>query len=159
MYPWKYFEGQLFYHLLPLLRTQVVYYKTAQWGFHIKHRKNCECCPCHPLFKGKLWMLRLLFSIVRNVISVSQVTSLLDWSLRVFSNFNCHCHCLFWKCHDSSSVWSNVSGYKSMGKVLWGCLLNVFDIFFFLDRWCLLITLIKCPKGHRSLWSLFQDLI
>ena len=38
-------------------------------------------------------MLRLLFSIVRNVISVSKFTSLLDCSLRVF--FNCHCLCLF----------------------------------------------------------------
>ena len=43
-------------------------------------------------------MLILLFSIVRNVISVSsvksQVTSVLDWSLRVVSKCHCLCLCL-----------------------------------------------------------------
>ena len=38
-----------------------------------KHRKNCECCPFHFLFKGhyEVWIMRLLFSVARNVISVS----------------------------------------------------------------------------------------
>ena len=90
------------------------------WISPHKHRKNCECCPCHSLFKCKLWMLRLLLSIVRNVISVSKVTSCSDWSLRVFSN--CNCHCLFWKCHVSSPVWSNVSKVTS----LWDSSLRVF---------------------------------
>ena len=70
--------------------------------------------------QGTLWMLRLLFSIVINVISVSKVTSLEDWSLRVFSkchcHCHCHCHCLFWSGHVSSSLWSNVSKVTS----LWG---------------------------------------
>ena len=43
--------------------------------------------------QGSLWMLRLLFSIAKNVISFSKVTSLYDCSLRVF--FNSHCLCLF----------------------------------------------------------------
>ena len=34
----------------------------------VKHHKDCECPPCHSLFKGPLWMMRLLSSIVRNVI-------------------------------------------------------------------------------------------
>ena len=35
----------------------------------------------------------------------------------------------------------------------------VFVIVFLLDRSCLLITLVKCLKGHRSLGSLFEALL
>ena len=87
-------------------------------------------------------MLRLLFSIVRNVISVSKLTSLWDCSLGVF--FNCH--------------------YGIIGSIPCGCItiVTVFDFFivfvivFLLVRSCLLITLIKCLNGHRSLESLFR---
>ena len=71
-------------------------------------------------------MLRLLFSIVINVIIVFKVTSLSDWSLRVFSNYHCHCHCLFWSCHVSSSVWSNGSKATGLWDSFLGCSLNVF---------------------------------
>ena len=56
----------------------------------------------------ELTELILLFSIVRNEISVSsvksQVTSLLDCSLRVFSECHGHCHSLYWSGHVSSSI-------------------------------------------------------
>ena len=38
---------------------------------NMKHRKNCECCPRHSLFKGH----NVIVNIVRNVISVSSVKS------------------------------------------------------------------------------------
>ena len=60
-----------------------------------KHHKNRECCPRHSLFKGH----NVNVNIVRHVISVSslksQVTSLLDCSLRVLSKCHVHCHSLF----------------------------------------------------------------
>ena len=66
--------------------------------------------------EGTQWMLKLLFSIVRNVISVSKVTSLEDRSFRVFSKCIRHCLCLclclclfYWSGHVSSSPLSNGS--------------------------------------------------
>ena len=81
----------------------------------------------------------------------------------------CLCHCLFFgqvmSPHHSDQMFkmSQVSGIA-----LWRCSLNVcvfvivfvfvfvfvFVIVFFLVRSCLLITLIKCLKGHKSLGSL-----
>ena len=84
--------------------------------------------------QGSLWMMRLLFSIARNVISVSHATNLEDKIIHS------------------------------------GCFLNVIVLIVFIVltvpqknpkksnfsvRSCLLITLIKCLKGHRSLRSLF----
>ena len=134
-------------------------------------------------------MLRLLFSIVRNVISVSKVTSLSDWSLRVFSKCLCHCICL---CHclclfHCTSVGQVVSPHHSdqMSKrsqvssvALSGSSLNVFVIvivivivivfvivivlviLFLLVRSCFLISLIKCLKSLRVLYdSVFQQCV
>ena len=96
-----------------------------------KNCKNCECCPYNSLFKGHvLWILNLLFSIVKNVISVSKVTNLYF--------------------------------------VLWGCssMVIVFVFFIFILFVCvivffvgLLISLIKCLKGHKSLGSLFEGVL
>ena len=63
--------------------------------------------------------MRLLFSSVRNLMSIIMFTGLLDWS--------------------------------------WGCSLNVFVFVtvFLLVRSSLLITLIKCLKGHKSLMVLY----
>ena len=103
--------------------------------------------------QGSLWMLSLLYSIVRNVISVSKVTSLQDFSLRMF--FNCHCVCLFHciclcHCLFVGQVMSpHHSDQKSQfSKFRCRCLV------FLLVRSCLLISRIKCLKGHKSLGSL-----
>ena len=81
----------------------------------IKHRKNCECCPCHSLFKGhnvnvnivvlncqkcNLCLkcqfsghksLGLLFVGVIVIVNFGQVRSSL-----IVSKCHCHCHC---HCH------------------------------------------------------------
>ena len=54
--------------------------------------------------QGSLWLFRVLFSIVRNVISVSKVTMSLSLSLSL-SLLLSFC----WSGHVSSSFWSNVS--------------------------------------------------
>merc|ERR1711956_129384 len=103
---------------------------------------------------------------------------------KVFSKCICLCHCLclcICLCHylffgqvmsphhsDQMSQRSQVSRVA-----LWRCSLNVFVfvivivfvfvfvfvIVFFLVRSCLLITLIKCLKGHKSLGSLFGGVL
>ena len=42
----------------------------SQLGLNYKQRKNCKCCPMSLFIEMSLWILRLLFSIVRNVTSV-----------------------------------------------------------------------------------------
>ena len=145
-------------------------------------------------------MLILLFSIVRNEISVSsvksQITSLLDCSLRVFSKCLCLCHCIclghclfvgqVMAAHHSDQM-SQRSQVSS--TALWGCSLNVFvfllvrSCLLIRDFWplrrvlqischvivivfvivivillfksCLVIALITCLKGHKSLRVLY----
>ena len=70
------------------------------------------------------------FSILLSVCQISQVSRI---SLRVLSKciYLCHCLCLFiYLCHCP-----------------------------FLFRSCLLITLIKCLKGHKALRSLFEGVL
>ena len=72
--------------------------------------------------QGSLWMLRLLLSIVKNVINVSKVTSLWDCSLRVFFICQSFSFALYlslsfsfcWSGHVSSFLWSNVSKVISL---------------------------------------------
>ena len=114
--------------------------------------------------------LILLFPIVRNVSSVSsvkfQVTSLEDGSFRVFSKCLCLCLCLC-LCQVMSPHHSDQMSQRSKvsGVAIWGCSPNVivivivfvfvFVIVFLFVRSCLLITLITCLKGHKSLRMLF----
>ena len=108
--------------------------------------------------------------------NVSKVISLWDHILRVFSKCLCHCHCL---CH-CLLVGQVISPYHShqitqrslvSGITLWGCFLNVFAIVFvfvivivfvivfLLVKSCLLITLIKCLRGPKSLGLLFEGVL
>ena len=59
--------------------------------------KNCECFPLSVFIEGSLWILKLLFSIVTNVIRVSKVTSSLFWMSLSLS--------FYWSDHVSSSLW------------------------------------------------------
>ena len=62
-----------------------------------KHHNNCKCCPLSLFFEGLVTMnVEIDVLIVRNIISVSKVTRLLDRSLIVFFKCLCHCCCL---CH------------------------------------------------------------
>ena len=62
-----------------------------------KHHNNCKCCPLSLFFEGLVTMnVEIDVLIVRNVISVSKVTRVLDRSLIVFFKCLCHCCCL---CH------------------------------------------------------------
>ena len=63
----------------------------------LKCHKNCECFPLSVFIEGSLWILKLLFSIVRNVIRVSKVTSSLFWMSLSLS--------FCWSDHVSSSLW------------------------------------------------------
>ena len=84
----------------------------------LKHRKNCQCCPMSLFIEGSLWMLRLLISIVWNVIR-SQGSQ----ASRVFCKCLCICLCLR----------------------LYLCI--VFYIVFLLARWYLIVTLINGHKS------------
>ena len=81
----------------------------------------------------------------------------------------CICHCIFvghvMSCHHSDQM----SQRSQVSRIaLWRCSLNafvfvivfvfvfVFVSVFLLVRLCLLITLIKCVKGHKSLGSLLE---
>ena len=68
--------------------------------------------------------------------NVSKVTSLWNRSLKVLFKCNCLCHCL------------------CLCLCLCLCICNIYCLF--LVRWGLLITLIKCLKGHKSLGLLFE---
>ena len=117
-------------------------------------------------------MLILLFPIVNNVIKVSRE----DCSLSVFFK----CLCLFFFVFVVVFVFLLVSQVMSphhsdqmsqrskvSGVAIWGCSPNVFIIVivfvfvfvivivFLFVRSCLLITLITCLKGHKSLRVLF----
>ena len=112
--------------------------------------------------------------------NVSKVTSLKDRSLKVLSKCICLCHCLclcICLCHClfvgqvMSPHYSDQMSQKSQVSlvVIWGSSLNVFVIVFvivivivfvfvivfLLVRSCLLITLITCLKGHKSLRVLY----
>ena len=67
--------------------------------FDFKHRKNCECCPVSLLIVRQKDCYKIRFSIVRIVISVSNVTSLWDCLCHCLCNCLClcicHCHCIF----------------------------------------------------------------
>ena len=72
-------------------------------------------------------------------------------SVIVIIILSCLCLCLYVDqimSHYHSDQRSQVSG-----AALWGCSLNVFV--FLLVRLCLLITLITCLKGHKSLRVLY----
>ena len=125
---------------------------------------------CHIFYTGNKDCHEFRFSIVRIVINVSNATSIWDCL--------CYCPCHFFvflfvfvivlllvmsRHHsDQMSQGSQVSRVS-----LWTCSLNVFVIVivfvfvfvFFLIRLCILITLIKCLKGHKSLGSLFAGVL
>ena len=111
--------------------------------------------------------------------NVSNVTSLKDCFLRVFSTWICHCHCLcICICHClslgqfiSPHQSDQISQKSQVSKdAPWRCSLNVYVFFivvvfffvfvfviaFFWARSSLFITLIKWLKGHKSLGSLFE---
>ena len=113
--------------------------------------------------QGSRWVLRLLFSIVGNVISVSKVTSLWNCSLRLF--FSCHCLCLYLclfncicLCHCifvGQVLSPHHSHHKSHGSqvsgiTLWGCSLNVF-VFVFVIVFFIVFLLVSHVSS--SLWS------
>ena len=57
---------------------------------HKKLRKNCECCPVSQLIVRSQRFHEFRFSIVRIVVSVSNVTSLLDCLFKIVKNcLNC----------------------------------------------------------------------
>ena len=81
----------------------------------------------------------------------------------------CLCHCLFFGQVMSPHHSDQMSQRSQVSRIaLWWSSLNVFVsvivfvfvfvfvIVFFLVRSCLLISLIKCLKGHKSLGSLFE---
>ena len=86
----------------------------------------------------------MLFSIVRNIISVSKVASLLDSSLRLFSK----CLGLFLV---PGSYLLVPCGYLLVPCISKGVFVFVIVIGFLLAWPCLLIILMKCFKGHKSL--------
>ena len=118
------------------------------------------------------------FSVVKIVISVSNVTRLWDCLCHCLCHCLCLCICL---CHciffgqvmspNHSDQMSQRSHSQVSTVALWRCSLNifvfvivfilvfVFFIVFFLVRLCPLITLIKCLKGHKSLGSLFEGVL
>ena len=82
-------------------------------------------------------------------IVVLNCQSLLSCSLRVFWKCQCHCQFAQFAC---LSLWSNVSNVFVIVVVS----AFVFAMAFLLVRSFLLITLIKCLKGHKSLGWLFE---
>ena len=50
-------------------REQTLCWAPISW---CKHRKNCEWCPVSLSIKGSLWILGLVFSIVRNAIDFNK---------------------------------------------------------------------------------------
>ena len=64
----EYQTGDLVKQQLRLFALEI-----AAREFRRKHRKNCECCPVTLYSRITMKMLIFLFSIVRNVISVSSV--------------------------------------------------------------------------------------
>ena len=125
--------------LLPIISHSLLFSKC-------KHRKNCQCCPLSLLIEGSLWRLWLLFLIVRNLTSVSkaQISRItlsgcsLSVTVVIFLIAHCqychHCH----HCHHCHQC-----------LCLCHCL--------FVGRTCLIITLIKCLKGHKYLGWLFES--
>ena len=122
-------------------------------------------CSCH--VSSSLWS------------NVAKVTSLWDRSLMEFSKciFLCHClflciclcHCLFLGQVMSPHHSDQMSQRSQVSRIApWRYSLNVFVfvtvfvfvfvfvIVFLFVRSCLLITLIKCLKGHKSLGSLLE---
>ena len=110
------------------------------------------------------------FSIVRILISVSNVTSVWDCLCHCLCHCLCPCHfhCLF-VCQAMSPHHSDQMSQRSQvfRVALWRCSLNafvfvfvfVFVMIFFLVRSCLIITLITCLKGYKSLGSLFEGVL
>ena len=107
--------------------------------------------------------------------NISKLTSLWDRSLKVLFECICLCHCLcLCICHCHCLFYGQVMSHHHSDQMsqrsqvprtaLWRCSLNVFVIVivfvfvivFFLVRSCLLITLIKCFKGHKCLGLLFE---
>ena len=69
----------------------------------------------------------------------------------------CLCHCIFVGQVMAAHHSDQMSQRSQVSKVtLLGCSLNVFVFVFLLVRSCLLITLIKCLKGQKSLGLLFE---
>ena len=105
-------------------------------------------------------MLILLFSIVRNEISVTsvkfQVTGLLDCSLRVFSKCLYHCLCLCIR-HCICLFVGQVMPANHLDQMCQRSqvFVFVFVFVFLLFNSCLLIALITCLKGHKSLGLFF----
>ena len=86
------------------------------WEMMYKHPKDnlniariANAVQCHSLLSGKQRLSWIQVLNCQHVISVSNVTSLQDRSLKVFSKCIFHCHC-----HVFSSLWSNVSKVTSL---------------------------------------------
>ena len=131
-----------------------------------KHRMNCECCPVSLLGNKDCHEFR--FSIVRIVIRVYNVISSLGLSLSLYLSLYLSLSLSFCSSgHVSSSLWSDVpkvprvtlSGCSPIVTVIVIVIVFVFVfvivIVFLFVRSCLLITLITCLKGHKSLRVLF----
>ena len=111
------------------------------------------------LIEGLPWMLGLLFSIVRNLISVSKVTSLWDHSFRLFSQFLCFCDCLclgiclcLYHCLFVGWVMSphhpNQMSQRTQvsGVAIWGWYLDIFVFAF--DFVFVIVIVIIFVRGH-----------
>ena len=123
----------------------------------------------------------VVFLLVRSCFLIALIKCLKDCSLKVFFKCICHCLCIclclrrclfvgqvmFSHHSDQMSQRSKVSGVA-----IWGCspspnvivivFVFVIVIVFLFVRSCLLVTLITCLKGHKSLrvlyGSVFQQL-
>ena len=135
---------------------------TSPWDCSLKVLSKCIClchclclCLCICLF---FWSGHVSSSFWSNV---SKVTSLWDRSFKVLSKYICHC--LFLGQVMSPHHSDQMSQRSQVSRVaLYRCSLNVFAfvtvwvIVIWLVRSCIIITLIICLKGHKSLWSLFE---
>ena len=107
--------------------------------------------------QGSLWMLRLLFSIVRHIFSVAKVTSLWDCSFRVLNVIGVF-KVLFGQVMSSHHSDQMSQRSQVSGVALWGCYLNVFVIVHVNSLSLPLFLSLSWWSGHvsSSLWLNFS---
>ena len=122
-----------------------------------KQCKNCECCPCHSLFKGHKvnvniarlsdWNQYIKCHVSGYKSLGLQMSWWLSWLILIRSCLlirHCHCLCHYlvvgqWSCHISSSLWSDNFKVTS----IWSHSLRVFS-----KCLCLFVSQVMSP--HHS---------
>ena len=126
----------------------------GEWQGHLlscsrqlKHRKNCECCHHHSLFKGHNVIVHIV------VLNCQKCNQCLKCHVSGHKNFQKFSK-IVTNCQKLSKIVKNCQNCQKLSKL--SKLSKIVKIVKMLVRSCFLITVIKCLKGHWSLGLLFN---